>query len=54
MVNRGDPAKTAGKRQNNMKKQRTLSQTQAGLLAVLAFATIMALVGLIEMMGGAM
>lgn len=37
-----------------MKKQRTLSQTQAGLLAVLAFATIMALVGLLEMMGGAM
>lgn len=37
-----------------MKKQRTLSHTQAGLLAVLAFATIMALAGLIEMMGGAM
>jgi hypothetical protein len=37
-----------------MKQQRTLSETQAGLLAVLALATIMALVGLIEMMGGAM
>jgi hypothetical protein len=37
-----------------MKQQRTLSETQAGLLAVLALATIMALVGMIEMMGGAM
>jgi hypothetical protein len=54
MVNRRNPEKTSGKRQNNMKKQRTLSHTQAGLLAVLAFATIMALAGLIEMMGGAM
>jgi len=38
-----------------MKQQRnTLSETQAGLLAVLALATIMALVGLLESMGGAM
>jgi len=37
-----------------MKQQRTLSETQAGLLAVLALATVMALVGLIEMIGGAM
>jgi hypothetical protein len=38
-----------------MKQQRnTLSETQAGLLAVLALATVMALVGMIEMIGGAM
>jgi len=37
-----------------MKKQRYLTETQLGLLAILGFLAVMAITGLIEMMGGAM